>query len=273
VIDLRTVADGVFVARTQPLDLNVTVVLGDDSALVVDTLSTEAHARELYAAVRSLTPLPLTVLITHFHFDHAFGAAVFAEDGAPVWGHPFTAIELSGRGHVWRARWQEEWAPVQPELAAGLAAASIHAPDRLVPETATLGLGGRTVTVFHPGRGHTAGDLVAYVPDADLLVAGDLVEQGNPPDFGDAYPLEWPETVGRLLETVTTATLVVPGHGTLVDGEFVEAQHGELADLDWLIRYGHRDGATVDAIAAKGPFPVATNRVAVTRGFAALEGH
>ncbi len=272
-IELRPVADGVFVARTQPLDVNVTVVLGDDAALVIDTLSTEAQARALLDAIRSVTPLPLTVVVTHFHFDHCFGTAVLAEGGRPVWGHPYVATELTERGRHWQSRWYEQWTSTEPELAAGLAAATIHVPDQLVRETATLDLGGRRVTLTHPGRAHTAGDVFAYVPDVDVLVAGDLVEEGNPPDFSDAYPLEWPEAMRRLFDLASEQTLIVPGHGAIVDAEFVDAQHAQLAALDWLIRYGHRDGATVESLASRGPFPVETNHVAVTRGFAALAGH
>ena len=97
-IELRAVADSVFVARTQPLDVNVTLVLGDETALVIDTLSTEKQARALLDAIRSVTPLPLTVLVTHFHFDHSFGTAVLAEGGRGVWGHPSVATELTERG-------------------------------------------------------------------------------------------------------------------------------------------------------------------------------
>jgi glyoxylase-like metal-dependent hydrolase (beta-lactamase superfamily II) len=273
VIELRPVADSVFVARTQPLDVNVTVVLGDETALVIDTLSTEAQARALYDAIRSVTSLPLTILVTHFHFDHALGTAVLAESGRPVWGHPFVATELTERRQHWQARWFEQWASVEPELAAGLAAATVQVPDHLVRDSATLDLGERIVTVTHPGRAHTAGDLIAYVPDVDVLIAGDLVEEGNPPDFSDAYPLEWPAAMRRLFDIASESTLIVPGHGAIVDAEFVDAQHAQLAALDWLIRYGHRDGATVESLASRGPFSVETNRVAVTRGFAALAGH
>jgi glyoxylase-like metal-dependent hydrolase (beta-lactamase superfamily II) len=273
VIELRSVADSVFVARTQPLDVNVTLVLGDETALVIDTLSTEKQARALLDAIRSVTPLPLTVLVTHFHFDHSFGTAVLAEGGRGVWGHPSVATELAERGRHWQSRWHEQWASTEPELAAGLAAVALQAPDHLVADSATLDLGQRIVTVTHPGRAHTAGDLMAYVPDVDVLVAGDLVEEGNPPDFSDAYPLEWPAAMRRLFDLASESTLIVPGHGAIVDAEFVDAQHAQLAALDWLIRYGHRDGATVESLASRGPFPVETNHVAVTRGFAALAGH
>ena len=86
-------------------------------------------------------------------------------------------------------------------------------PDQRGTHHRHLDLGGRIVTVTHPGHGHTDGDLFAYVDDADVLVAGDLVEESGPPDFGDAYPLEWPESVGAMLHVATPATMIVPGHG------------------------------------------------------------
>ncbi|HEY7176777.1 MAG TPA: MBL fold metallo-hydrolase, partial [Micromonosporaceae bacterium] len=148
----------------------------------------------------------------------------------------------------------------------------VQAPDQLVRTATTLDLGGRTVNLTHPGRAHTAGDIVAYVPDADVLVAGDIVEEGNPPDFSDAYPLAWPEALRKVLAMTTAATVVVPGHGATVGTGFVAEQHDKLASLDWLIRHGHRDGATVDTVASRGPFPIETCRVAVVRGFDALTG-
>ena len=135
-----------------------------------------------------------------------------------------------------------------------------------------MDLGGRTLELRHLGRGHTDGDLVVIVPDADVTVAGDLVEQGGPPAFGDSYPVEWPETVAALRGPMTAATLVVPGHGTPVDVDFVRAQHDELTALAWLIREGHADGAPPDAVAARAPFGAAAALTAVTRGYAELAG-
>ena len=271
-IEFRPVAEGVLVARTQPLDVNTTLVLGDATALLVDTLSTEAQARELLGAVRTITALPLTVLITHFHFDHCLGTSVLADGGRPVWAHPATAAQLAEHGPHWQRRWHDEWADAERELAEGVAAARIRVPDHLVPDTATLDLGGRRVTVSHPGPGHTDGDLTVQVPDADVVLAGDLVEQGAPPDFTDAHPLDWPEAVATLLRAATGSTVFVPGHGAPVGTDFVAAQHAELASLDWLIRDGHADKAPVEAVAARGPYPMKTCLVAVARGYAALDG-
>jgi glyoxylase-like metal-dependent hydrolase (beta-lactamase superfamily II) len=270
-IHFSEITDGVLVARTSPLDVNVTLILGDDGALVVDTLSTDEQARALHAAIRAITPLPLTVLNTHFHFDHCFGNSVFAADGARIWAHENAAAELTERGGHWQRRWYADWAAQEPELASGLAAATVCAPTDVVRTSEVLDLGGRRVTMAHFGHGHTAGDVVALVPEANVVVTGDLVEESGPPDFSDAHPLEWPATLAVLLQLSPPEALFVPGHGAVVDGAFVQAQHAALADMEWLIRDGHRDGATVAALTARGPFPPDTNRVAVERGYYALD--
>jgi glyoxylase-like metal-dependent hydrolase (beta-lactamase superfamily II) len=272
VTGFREVARDVYVLRYPVLDVNVTLVVGDGEALLVDTLSTDPQARELAGAVRAVTSYPLTIVNTHHHFDHCFGNAVLAAGGRPVWAHEEAAALLSQRAERLRREWYEEWAPTHPELAAGLAEVRVVAPDRTVRRSAALAAGGREVELRHLGRGHTAGDLVVRVPDADTLIAGDLVEESGPPAFGDSYPLEWPDTLHELLHLVGPATAVVPGHGAVVDRGFVAAQHAELAALAWLIREGDADGASAEAVAAKAPFGPEAAVVAVRRGYAELSG-
>jgi glyoxylase-like metal-dependent hydrolase (beta-lactamase superfamily II) len=269
---LREVAAGVHVLRYPVLDINVTLVVGDGEALLVDTLSTDAQARELAAAVRAVTSYPLTIVNTHHHFDHCFGNAVVAEGGRPIWAHEEAAALLAERAERLRREWYEQWAPTDPELAAGLAEVRVVAPDRTVHREAELTVGGRAVLLRHLGRGHTAGDLVVRVPDADVLVAGDLVEESGPPSFEDSYPLEWPDTVHELLHLAGPGTTVVPGHGATVDRAFVAGQHEALTALAWLIREGYDGDAPVEAVAAKSDWPPATALTAVRRGYAELSG-
>nr|WP_205861380.1 MBL fold metallo-hydrolase [Planosporangium flavigriseum] len=258
--------------RYPVLDVNVTLVVGDGAALLVDTLSTDAQARELRDAVRAVTPHPLTVVNTHHHFDHCFGNAVLAAPDRPIWAHEEAAILLREQVTKLKREAYAEWGPSHPELAAGLAEVTVRPPDHTVHLEATLELGARQVTLRHLGRGHSVGDLVVHVPDAAVLVAGDLVEEGAPPSFGDGYPLEWPETLFALLELTSPATVVVPGHGAVVDRDFVRAQHNDLTELDWLIREGHACDAPVDEVAARAPFGPDAARVAVRRGYAELSG-
>jgi len=266
------VARDVHVLRYPVLDVNVTLVVGAERALVVDTLSTDAQAVSLVEAVRRITALPLCVVNTHHHFDHWFGNGVVADPDTDVWAHEEAAARLARRLEEQRAEWVAEWAPLAADLAAGMATATLRPPNRTVHMESIVDLGGRAVSLRHFGRGHTDGDLVVLVPDAEVVLAGDLVEEGGPPMFGDGYPLEWPETLAALLRLTTPATRVVPGHGALVDPDFVRAQHDQLTALAWLIRDGHYDGAPVEAVAAKAPFDADTALVAVKRGYAELSG-
>jgi glyoxylase-like metal-dependent hydrolase (beta-lactamase superfamily II) len=271
--DFTEVAAGVYVQRHPALNVNSTLIVGDGGALLVDTLSGPGQGRELAEAVRRVTQAPLAAVNTHHHFDHCFGNAAFLEaGGGPIWGHRDAIAQLRDHGARWQRTWYEQWLPTHPELAEELGGAAIAVPDRVVHRTATLDVGGRRVELRHLGRGHTEGDLVVLVPDAAVVVAGDLIEEGGPPDFEDSYPLEWPETVTALLGLVSPDGLVVPGHGVPVDRAFVADQHRQLSELDWLIRYGHRDRAAAQSVAARSPFGPQVSLVAVERGFAELSG-
>jgi glyoxylase-like metal-dependent hydrolase (beta-lactamase superfamily II) len=275
-ISFREVADGVLVASTNPLDVNVTLIVGEDGALLVDTLSTTDQAQRLLAAVRDLTTKPLSVINTHFHFDHCFGNFVFAQAGCPIWAHEQTVIELAEHGEHWQRRWYAEWEALEPELAAGIADVQITVPQDLVRDSHVLDLGRRTATLVHFGHGHTAGDLVVLVQSAhadgvEVAVVGDLVEESGPPDFTDSHPLEWPSTLGRLVQRIRPDTVVVPGHGAIVDTRFVREQHNDLSTFEWIIRDGHLDNGTIDKVTTLSPFPENVSRVGVARGFAVLD--
>jgi glyoxylase-like metal-dependent hydrolase (beta-lactamase superfamily II) len=270
--DFVEVADRVHVLRYPVLDVNVTLVLGEAHALVVDTLSTTGQARELAEAVRRITRYPLILVNTHHHYDHCFGNAVLATAGTAIWAHEATAAQLREHGPHWQRESYAEWSRRDPEFAAELAAVTIAPPNHAVRHLSTVDLGGRGVELCHHGRGHTEGDLVVRVPDADVVVAGDLVEESGPPDFTEAYPLEWPDTLAALLGKLTGQTVVVPGHGALVDAAFVGAQHADLSALDWLIRDGDQDGVDAAKVAARSPFGLAASLPAVRRGYAALTG-
>jgi glyoxylase-like metal-dependent hydrolase (beta-lactamase superfamily II) len=264
------VARDVYVLRYPVLDVNATLVVGDGAALLVDTLSTDDQARHLHDAVRAVTPHPLIVVNTHHHFDHCFGNAVLAAPDRPIWAHEEAARLLREEATRLQRECYAEWAPLEPELAGGLATVTIRPPDHTVHLEAVLDVGGRSVALRHLGRGHTAGDLVVRVPDADLLLTGDLVEEGADPSFDDAFPLEWPDTVAALLPLCTG--VVVPGHGAPVDGAFVRDQHARLAALDWAIREGHRDGQPAGRVATTVPFAPPGALIAVRRGYAELAG-
>ncbi|WP_369252365.1 MBL fold metallo-hydrolase [Geodermatophilus amargosae] len=248
----REVADGVFVRRHGSLDLNCGLVVGDGACLVVDTRSHLGEAADLIAAVRRVTPHPWTVVDTHAHHDHCFGNAAFRP--ATVWGSRGCAADLLATGEAQRAaRVAELLADGDAEGAEQVRRAPLDPPDALVDDVAVLDVGGVEVVLRFLGRGHTGHDLVVEVEDG-IVFAGDLVEEGAPPAFEDAFPAEWPATLGRLHAMARGP--VVPGHGAVVDAAFVGAQREELLAVLTALRAGRLD---------RGPYDEATMRVAARR--------
>jgi glyoxylase-like metal-dependent hydrolase (beta-lactamase superfamily II) len=213
----RELAAGVYLATAEPESVNIGLVVGIKSALLVDTGSSPAQGRTIRESLSSVTDRRLAVVVvTHWHYDHSFGLTAFA--GIPTIGHETVRAWLGS----------PEAATEAARL--GVAVGELTAPERGIVVATAVDLGGRRVEIAHLGRGHTDGDLVVVVPDADLLFAGDLIESAGPPSFGpDSVPAEWAGTLDGLIGLMTEATRAVPGHGQPVGREFVFEQRGRIA--------------------------------------------
>jgi glyoxylase-like metal-dependent hydrolase (beta-lactamase superfamily II) len=259
------IADNVFVLRFAFYDQEIGLVLGSDGVLVIDTRSTHVQGREIADAIRRLTQLPVRAVVnTHFHYDHTFGNHVFRP--ASIWGHERCAERMLERGERSRARMATE----EPALAADFAEVVIDPPEHTFQDSAIVDEVGREIVLRYLGRGHTDSDIVVIVPDAEVVFAGDLVENGATPYFGDAYPLDWPATADALAAVSTGA--VVPGHGDVADRAFVTRQAGEfhaLATLAGRVLRGDMD--LEDAVRAS-PYPAADSREPLERAIAQLRG-
>jgi len=268
--DFTEVADRVWVARYEWFDVNVTLVGGDRGLLVIDTHGSTAAARDVVEDVRRLGAGEVVgVVNTHWHFDHTFGNHAFrtAYGDVPIHAHEEAAADLAR----WGARTKQRYAdsPDDPHRDDVLAT-ELVVPDHTFSSAVSLDLGGRIAELVHPGRGHTAGDLVARIPDVDVVLAGDLVEESAAPSYNtDAWPMEWPLTLDMLLSLSTSATVVVPGHGAPVDRDFVEQQRNEIGIVAETIRdLASRGVRLEDALdSAEWPFPRAGLAEAVRRGY------
>jgi glyoxylase-like metal-dependent hydrolase (beta-lactamase superfamily II) len=261
----QEVGDRVFTRHFEFLDQQIGVVLGGNDVLVVDTRSSPAHAREVASDLLELTRNPISIVVdTHWHWDHAFGNNAFRP--ATIWGHIRTAERLRNEGAARRA----EVVDALPDLADDLRAVVIDPPDRTFTDRATIEVGDRTVELAYHGRAHTDADISVLVPDAKVLFAGDLIENGAPPSFGDGYPIEWPDAVERLLPLATGA--VVPGHGAIGDRAFVEHQLAAFRGLADLAREVQDGSLNIEAALAGSPFGPRTPRDAFERALAQLRG-
>ena len=271
--NVAEVADRVWVARYEWFDVNVTVVEGSAGLLVVDTNASGLAAREVLGDLRRLSAAPLIAAVnTHVHFDHTFGNAVFAAEGAELIAHEAAAAALPG--HAAEIRAEAAARPDEDERYAEIVATEEVVPGRLFSSALALDLGDRQVELVHPGRGHTGGDVVVRVPDADVVLAGDLVEEsgarGGVPGFGrDCYPMDWPTSLDLVLNLVGPDTVVVPGHGVPVGREFVQEQRAAIGVVAETIRDLAGRGVPTDQAldAAAWPYPREALADAVRRGY------
>ncbi len=256
--DWTEVGDRCWVRRYDPWDVSCGVVAGDDGLLVIDTRGLVEHGRELVHDVGELSSLPvLAVVNTHAHHDHVLGNAAVRE--------AYPEVALVAHENV--------PGPAREEaVERGVEAAP---PDTLFASVWALDLGARHIEAIHPGLGHSDGDAVVRVPDADVVYTGDIIEESAPPSYGtDCWPLAWPQAIELLVSLLSESTAVVPGHGAVVDKDFVLAQRVDLAAVAGQIHALAEAGVAVDEAASRGswPFPAERLENAVRRGYAQL-GH
>jgi glyoxylase-like metal-dependent hydrolase (beta-lactamase superfamily II) len=270
------IADRVWVARYEFIDLNVGLVAGSRGLAVVDTYASGPLAREVIDDIRALgVGEVVTVVNTHEHFDHTFGNGTFRQEYGelPIHATEEAAARTIASGEAWKAKAVAQADRYDDPRVPDILATEIVPADHTFSSAAVLDLGDRAVELVHPGRGHTGGDLVVRVPDADVLLAGDLVEQSGPPAYGvDSFPLDWPLTLDLVLDLTSPATVVVPGHGAVVDRAFVQDQRADIGVVAETIRdLAVRGVPVADALAeADWPFPSEALADAVPRGYEQL---
>jgi glyoxylase-like metal-dependent hydrolase (beta-lactamase superfamily II) len=211
-------------------DVTIGLVRGRTGALLVDTGTTLTEAAAIDADVRQIAGCPIThVVLTHKHFDHVLGSSVFAD--ADTYCAPEVVeylLSATDRLRDDALRYGADAAEIDRAITA------LRPPVHGI-YNAVIDLGDRRVAITHPGRGHTVSDLVVVAPgshadDSRVVVfTGDLVEESaNPAIDADSDVAAWPATLDRVLALGGPEAIYVPGHGSVVDAEFVRRQR------DWL---------------------------------------
>ncbi|HET9252981.1 MAG TPA: MBL fold metallo-hydrolase [Candidatus Eisenbacteria bacterium] len=244
------IAKGVYVIRhrdspdTNPQG-NTTVIVGDREALVVDSGYLPSSTREDIAQIRRWTALPVRYLVnTHWHPDHVRGNALYADafPGLAIIAHTSTPELEEAYDVPNRERYGKRLASMEDQLRRGVGTDGKKLGDEArrtltrqvearravlqefgsyvpryanvtVPGEVTIDLGGRSVRLWHPGRGHSSGDLVLYLPRERILVAGDLVASPVPYFFA-GYPYEQIPVLEEL--AAMDVDVLVPGHGEVM---------------------------------------------------------
>ncbi len=228
-------------AFTAEGDPNSGVIIGDESVMVIEAQATPRLANKVIEEIRKVTDKPISHLVlTHYHAVRVLGASAF--------GAPQIIMSDAARGMV-EERGQEDWdSEFQrfPRLFEGHESIpGLTYPTTTFSEAMTVYLGKRRVDIMHLGRAHTAGDAVVWVPDAEVMFTGDIVEYHSACYCGDGFFAEWGHTLDNI--AAFDPVSIAPGRGAALVGRgMVEAAIDSTRDF---VESTYRPAAKV---AAKG---------------------
>lgn len=222
---LKKVGDGVYAAIGADggkAGSNAGFIVGENGVVVVDTFEDVAPARDLLANIRKVTNLPIRFVVnTHYHLDHTGGNAVFAGAGATI------LAQRNLRGWLHTENMKFFGPNPKPEAKARVEALVL--PDMVYKDAVDIYLGQRVVQVRYM-LGHTGGDSVVSVPDANVVFSGDLVWQKHLPNLIDATTDAWIKSLDELMAQHSSATFV-SGHGDVAAPQDVRDFHDYLVTL------------------------------------------
>jgi len=274
--ELQKVADGVYAAIARPrtpINCNAAVVVYDEGVLVVDSHSRPSSARGLIGQIGTLTGKPVRYAVnSHFHWDHAQGnhayPVAFPKEVAIV-ASEATRDNLVAMG-MQRVKDQLEAGPrqvadlkeriaaekdpaaratlaedlrQQEEYLAEIRSLELTLPDLTFDKSLILHRQDMDILLLFLGRGHTSGDVVAYLPKQRVVATGDLLH-GWMPFMGDSHPPEWVATLDALDKL--DFDHIIGGHGTVKPRSHLRFFRGYLADLIEEVRRARGRGESLD---------------------------
>src|SRR4029453_9273047 len=256
-------------------------IVNDDDVIVVDDHVSPAAAWVLLEEIKQVTNKPVTTVInTPFHFNHQPGNQIF-DRNVSIIGHEFTRQMLlsnsigmplyrnyvAGIGPQIEDQKKRLAAETDPAKQAALrtqiavnesnrkAQAELRptAPNGTLTDNKTLYPGTpRTpeTQVRHRGRGHTAGDVVVFLPREKVVMTGDFLTAGLS-NMSDSFPEEWVKSLDQLKKL--DFDVVLPGHGeAFTDKAKIGYFQDYLRDVWTEVSRLKQQGVSADEAAKRG---------------------
>ena len=216
---LEVLGDGVY-ALTAEGDPNVGAIEGEDFLVCFEAMATPVAAAAWLERLRQHTSKPIRYLVlSHYHAVRVLGASAFGAD--VIVAHDNTRALIAERG---RQDWESELGRMPRLFRDPASIGGLTWPTATFSNRMTIHLGGDRgeLVLAYCGRGHTEGDIVAWLPGQKILFAGDLVEAQAALYTGDAFHREW--------AAATLDTIAALGAESLVGGRGAVARGRDAAD-------------------------------------------
>lgn len=194
-------------AFTAEGDPNTGVIIGDDAVMVIDAQATPVMAQQVIQRVRQVTDKPIKyVTLSHYHAVRVLGASAYGASEIIASGKCRAMIHERGQED-----WDSEFGRFPRLFRAADSIPGLTWPTVTFDQRMTVHLGSRRIDLMHLGRAHTAGDIVAWVPDAGVMFSGDIVEYHSACYCGDGHFSDWGHTLDAIAAFQPQA--LMPGRG------------------------------------------------------------
>ncbi len=224
-ISFTEVGEGLW-AFTAEGDPNSGVIIGDDSVMIIEAQATPRLAGKVIEKVREVTDKPISHLVlTHYHAVRVLGASAYGA-GQIIMGDAARAMVVERGQEDWDSEFQRF-----PRLFEGHESIpGLTFPTTTFSKDMTVYLGNRRIELMHPGRAHTAGDIVIHVPDQNVMFTGDIVEYHSACYCGDGHFGDWGDTLDNIVAFGVDA--IAPGRGdALLGRDMVNAAIASTRDF------------------------------------------
>ncbi len=221
-MELREIARDIFVClqADRGLGCSNSGLINRGGGLVIDTFWDLPHTRQLIDTYARVWHAPARrILNTHHNGDHCWGNQLFP--GAEIIGHRLCAAAMTKERpemmQMLRAATDSDDAAIAAFAQAlgdwDFTGIQLTPPTRLMEDRLELDLGGIPVHLLYVGPAHTAGDVIAHLPEQRVVFTGDIL-------FRLCTPIGWEGTFARwtaALERIEALEpeVIVPGHGPI----------------------------------------------------------
>ncbi|MFK7732840.1 MAG: subclass B1 metallo-beta-lactamase [Pseudomonadales bacterium] len=181
---------------------NGLIVLNGNDAIIVDTPWLKEDTVRLVDWLEEAGLRPRASISTHFHDDRSSGISYLNKLGVDTYASTHTN-----------------------EL---LAARSSPTAQKEFSETPYLLAGGK-LEAYYPGAGHSADNIVIWLPESRILFGGCLIRAANSQSMGntaDGSVPDWAQSVLRVKDKYSASQFVVPGHGAIGGQELLDHTMG-----------------------------------------------
>ncbi|TNE65807.1 MAG: MBL fold metallo-hydrolase [Rhodobacteraceae bacterium] len=211
-VSFTEVGEGLY-AFTAEGDPNTGVIIGDESVMIVEAQATPRLARKVIDCVRTVTDKPIShVVLTHYHAVRVLGASAYGAREIIMSEKAAAMVEERGQED-----WDSEFGRFPRLFQGHEEIPGLTRPTTTFRDKMTVYLGKRRVDIMTPGRAHTAGDAVIWVPDQEVMFTGDIVEYHSACYCGDGHFGDWGGTLDAIAGYKPKS--IAPGRGDALVGE------------------------------------------------------